>query len=56
MADEMLDPNSEMMLDGNAAAGMMMELFGVEMTAAPTVSRNVNSAKTRSDLISGSGA
>jgi Zn finger protein HypA/HybF involved in hydrogenase expression len=30
-----MDMNSELMLDGNALAGMMYELFGVEMTTAP---------------------
>lgn len=34
--DKTLDRNTELMLDGNAAGGVMMELFGVEMTAAPT--------------------
>ncbi|MGE5250545.1 MAG: DUF6510 family protein [Bacteroidota bacterium] len=32
----MLDINRELMLDGNAAAGALQEIFGVEMTAAPT--------------------
>ena len=31
-----MDTNTELMLDGNAAAGMFMQLFGVEMTASPT--------------------
>jgi hypothetical protein len=30
------DINRELMLDGNAAAGILQEIFGVEMTAAPT--------------------
>jgi hypothetical protein len=30
------DMNRELMLDANAAAGMLQEIFGVEMTAAPT--------------------
>ena len=30
------DINHELMLDGNAAAGILQEIFGVEMTAAPT--------------------
>lgn len=34
--EKQMDVNTEMMLDGNALAGMMMEMFGVEMTAAPT--------------------
>jgi Family of unknown function (DUF6510) len=40
MKDEMMDITSELMLDGNAAAGMMLEIFGVEMTAAPTECAN----------------
>ena len=31
-----IDTMTELKLDGNAAAGMMLEIFGVEMTAAPT--------------------
>ena len=31
-----MDTNTEMMLDGNALGGMMLEMFGVEMTAAQT--------------------
>jgi hypothetical protein len=30
------DVSHEMMLDGNAAAGMLNEIFAVEMTASPT--------------------
>lgn len=30
------DTNTEMMLDGNAAAAIFVQLFGAEMTAAPT--------------------
>lgn len=30
------DTNTEMMLDGNALGGMFVEIFGTEMTAAPT--------------------
>jgi hypothetical protein len=31
-----VDVNSQLMLDGNAVAGLMYDLFGVEMTASPT--------------------
>lgn len=31
-----MDNNSESMLDGNAAGGLFLEMFGVEMTASPT--------------------
>lgn len=34
--DSTTDMNRELMLDGNAVGGMMYEIFGVEMTAAPT--------------------
>jgi Family of unknown function (DUF6510) len=30
------DVNHDLMVDGNAAAGSLFEIFGVEMTAAPT--------------------
>ena len=30
------DMNRELMLDANATAGLLHEIFGVEMTAAPT--------------------
>lgn len=36
MEDPRNDLNHELMLDGNAAAGMLQDIFGVEMTAAPT--------------------
>lgn len=35
MAEDM-DRNDELMLDGNAAAALWHDLFGVEMTAMPT--------------------
>ncbi len=34
--DDMMDINRELMLDANAAAGILREIFGVEMTASPT--------------------
>ena len=33
---EVTDINRELMLDANAAAGLLNEIFGVEMTASPT--------------------
>lgn len=30
------DTNRELMLDANAIAGLLFEIFGVEMTASPT--------------------
>jgi len=34
--DEMTDMNRELMLDANATAGLLHEIFGVEMTASHT--------------------
>ena len=34
--EEITDINRELMLDANAAAGLLHEIFGVEMTASPT--------------------
>jgi hypothetical protein len=34
--DKMTDLNRELMLDANATAGLLYEIFGVEMTASPT--------------------
>ena len=34
--EETTDINRELMLDANAAAGILYEIFGVEMTASPT--------------------
>lgn len=40
MDDPITDINRELMLDANAAAGILDEIFGVEMTAAPTECAN----------------
>jgi hypothetical protein len=34
------DVNNELMLDANATAGILYEIFGVEMTASPTECAN----------------
>lgn len=34
--EETTDLNRELMLDANATAGLLYEIFGVEMTASPT--------------------
>jgi hypothetical protein len=34
--DEGTDTSRELMLDANATAGLLFEVFGVEMTASPT--------------------
>jgi hypothetical protein len=36
MQETVNDMNRELMLDANAVAGIFQEIFGVEMTAAPT--------------------
>jgi hypothetical protein len=36
MQENLGDMNRELMLDANAVAGLLMEIFGTEMTAAPT--------------------
>jgi hypothetical protein len=38
--EEIIDINRELMLDANATAGLLYEIFGVEMTAAPTECAN----------------
>ena len=34
--EEITDINHELMLDANATAGLLFEIFGAEMTASPT--------------------
>ena len=38
--EETTDINRELMLDANATAGLLREIFGVEMTASPTECAN----------------
>ena len=38
--DERTDINRELVLDANATAGLLYEIFGVEMTASPTECAN----------------
>jgi Family of unknown function (DUF6510) len=38
--EERTDINHELMLDANATAGLLFEVFGVEMTASPTECAN----------------
>ncbi len=40
MDENLSDMNHELMLDGNAAAGLLQEIFGIDMTAAPTECAN----------------
>ena len=41
----------ELMLDGNAAAGILQEIFGVEMTAAPTECAHCGNEGELGDLL-----
>lgn len=36
MSESELDPSRALVLDGNAAAGMLQQVFALEVTAAPT--------------------
>jgi len=36
MQNDVMDTNTEMMLDGNSLGGMMLQMFGVEMTTSET--------------------
>jgi hypothetical protein len=38
--EEITDINRELMLDANATAGLLYEIFGAEMTASPTECAN----------------
>ncbi len=40
MDENLSDMNHELMLDANAAAGLLQEIFGIDMTAAPTECAN----------------
>ncbi len=40
MDENLSDMNHELMLDANAAAGLLQEIFGTDMTAAPTECAN----------------
>lgn len=40
MSDQAIDLNQALMLDGNAVAGLLQEMFGAEMTANPAECAN----------------
>jgi hypothetical protein len=40
MQDNLSDMNRELMLDANSVAGILVEIFGTEMTSAPTECAN----------------
>ncbi len=49
--EEPRDMNRELMLDANAAAGVLYEIFGVEMTAAPTECANCGNEGAMGELL-----
>jgi hypothetical protein len=40
MSDQSDDMNRELMVDGNAVAGLLQDVFGLEMTASPAECAN----------------
>ena len=40
MSEETMDKNRELMLDGNAAGGLLQQIFALEITASPAVCAN----------------
>jgi hypothetical protein len=40
METDLLDINNELMVDGNAVAGLLQEIFATEMTVTPTCCAN----------------
>jgi hypothetical protein len=48
---EMGDINRELMLDANATAGVLYEIFGVEMTASPTECANCGNESEMGTLL-----
>jgi hypothetical protein len=51
MSDLQNDMGHELMLDGNAAAGMLQELFGAEMTASPTECAHCGAGRDVGELL-----
>ena len=49
--DERIDFNRELMLDANATAGLLFEIFGVEMTAAQTECASCGNAGEIGELL-----
>jgi hypothetical protein len=49
--EEPKDIDRELMLDANAAAGILYEIFGVEMTAAPTECANCGKEGAMGELL-----
>lgn len=51
MTDKPADINRELMLDGNALAGMMQEIFGLEMTDNPAECANCGNVSELGGLL-----
>ena len=51
MTDEPTDLNRELMLDGNAAAGLLQVIFGLEMTANPAECANCGNVSELGGLL-----
>ncbi len=51
MEDMQTDINRDLMLDGNAAAGALQEIFGREMTVTPTECANCGNASPVGGLL-----
>ena len=49
--EEKTDINRELMLDANATAGLLFEIFGAEMTAAPTECASCGNAGEIGELL-----
>ena len=49
--EETTDINRELMLDANATAGLLYEIFGVEMTAEPTECANCGNESEMGTLL-----
>jgi hypothetical protein len=51
MADEERDVNRELMLDGNAVAGLLHDIFGLEMTDLPAECAHCGSVSALGELL-----
>jgi len=51
MEEEDVDLNHALMLDGNAAAGLMQEIFGLEMTTNPAECANCGNVSEMGGLL-----
>jgi hypothetical protein len=51
MAEEPVDVTRDLMLDGNAVAGLFYDVFGLEMTAAPAECANCGKVSAVGELL-----